>query len=203
MAVPKYHELMLPILEFSKDGQEKRTCKTSGCNHSETQTTKKTGHNLGDPVVYKEATCTDKGEKRRYCKNIDKNTNTKCNHYEPEEIPAIGGEHDWNGRCGVIHDISGCSEKTKKITTHKISGGYLYSTKIECYLCTRCGAPMNGWSTEVDKKGMNFSAGRICREHVHKVKDEDGNYLTDKDGNPITKKEEDHAWESNTIVKVH
>ena len=107
----------------------------------------KHNHDWSDWEVTKEATCTEAGEKSRYCKNPN------CNETQVEVIPAKG--HDW-----VVDSEPGCESSGSKHCSrcgtteaipalgHNDDGGVVTKTATSCteadgeitHSCTRCGA---------------------------------------------------------------
>lgn len=133
----------------------------------------KTGHQMGDWTVTKEATCTEAGIRTRKCE-YDKCT--LCNgvpYEQTESIPALG--HDWNNvetkatciKAGFVQQIcKTCGEKGERIeipaTGHSFGAG-VYVTEPTCtsqglikFTCESCDAKRFGilpksrhiWNTE-------------------------------------------------------
>ncbi len=130
-------------------GTKVYNCKVCG-KELKRESINKLGHNM--VYYYKAPTCTEKGYEGEKC--------TRCDHKKGNNVKALG--HDWDGRCGYAHPLG---KDTIKIKSHNKKAGYSYSTKAECYLCTRCCAPYGDkWVT---RNGQKMSSGVICREHVN------------------------------------
>lgn len=156
----------------TKVGSKVASCKYCGKTLSATKTDiPALGHNFES--YSRAATCAKEGVKGQRCK--------RCGLEQGTIIPKTA--HNWNGRCGYTHDMS---KYPVNIASHNKSNGYKISTKVECYLCSNCGAPYDGWGRK-DAKGTQVSWGVICREH------------TDNSGYG----QKDNAYSSNVNMHVH
>jgi len=169
-----------------EEGRKGSMC--SRCGAIEGNTIPKLSHNFDSGTVIKNATCGNVGTKRYRCKNAG------CSAYRDEDIAKLA--HTWNGRCGKIHNISNNPLNMNKdpwdqtinkpSIVHRTSNGYRYSTRVECYLCSVCGEPYNGWTNRKDVDGVPIAWGVICKEH----RDNDGIV-------------EDKAYKSSDHVNMH
>ena len=146
----------------TSNGSKIANCKYCGKVLSATKTSiSALGHTF--QAYERASTCYQAGIRGQKC--------TRCGYEEGSALPLA--EHTWNGRCGKTHDVS---HNVIVIKSHKTSAGYKHSKKVECYLCSVCAAPYNGW--RYDKycaDGCTISNGVICREH----KDNSGEHITD------------------------